>query len=365
MHLKYGTDVNGSNVRYIPGDLPDIDLNTKLKIKDGAHLTDLNAHVDRMPRSVKLDMKSDGTNAGSADYQATADGRLPDVQLDVVDVTPGQRPLNATLNLDGLPQVIHAKWSLPTDAPASATFDASGAGLRAVQADIRNYNGSSPVIPGFVPAQQQFLNFQQVGAAAAPGPDRRITARVERIRHLAFAQSATGGIDFDANVGDGELPLQAHFLTDDRSGTKGSLLDGTAVVSPLPDAAHVAFTKPADPKKDPLIVTYEASEAVDVDGHAEIRDAVAGPNCGDKGTLCASLATRNVPSKVVTTVLDLEHEMHIDIDSTLRLSGAQPDFFADAQLGQDDNVPLIAHAELLGSARKGADPHARRRRPDA
>ena len=35
VHLKYGTDVNGSNVKYVPGDLPEVDLNTKLNAQDG------------------------------------------------------------------------------------------------------------------------------------------------------------------------------------------------------------------------------------------------------------------------------------------------------------------------------------------
>ena len=230
-------------------------------------------------------------------------------------------------------------------------------GLRAVQADIRNYDGTSVAIPDFVSPEHQFLNFQQVGAGAT-GPDQRITGRVERIRHLKLRQSDAAGFDMEANVGDGEQTLLAHFLTDDRSGTVGSLLDGTAVVNPMPDFAHVAFAKPPPlpkvlpvppPAPKPLVITYEASEAVDVDGKVELRKAAAGPNCGDHGTLCAALAARHMPSKVVTEILNLEHETHIDIDSTLRDGGAHPDFFADAQMGQPDNVPLIAHAELLGA----------------
>ena len=364
VHLKYGTDVNGSNVRYIPGELPEVDLNTKLNIQDGLHKTVMNARVDRMPRKVSLDLGAGGANSGSADYHASSDGRLPDVQLDVADNNPGQRPLNATLNLDGLPQEIHAKWSLPNDAPASASFDASGAGLRSVQADIRNYDGVSPAIPGFVSPEQQFLNFQQVGVGPS-GPDRRITGRVERIRHLQFAQSATGGLEMDANVGDGELPMLAHFMTDDRNGIKGSVLDGTATVAPMPDHASVAFDKPAEGSTDPMVITYEASEAVDVDGAVELRKANSGPNCGDRDTLCASLKARHMPSKVVTSVLDLDHETHIDIDSTLREGGAHPDFFADAKLGQADNVPLVAHAELLGAPAVRPDSDPRGRRPVA
>ena len=351
VHLSYGTDVNGSNVRYVPGDLPEVDLTTRLKVRDTGKTTDLTASVDRLPRNLHLDLGPSGESSGSADLTTSTDGRPPDARLDVRTTKTGQRPLKATLDLDGLPSALHARWSLPEDGPAAVTLDAGGAGLGAVQADIRNYDGTpASTIAPFVPIEQQFLNLQQVGTDPS-GPDRLITGRVERVRHLDFAQTANDGVEMTARVGDGELPLGVHVLADDRAGTEGSVLEGSATVAPLPDEAHVSVVKPADDTDDPLVVTYRASEAVDVDGTVELREAGAGPTCGDHGTLCASLAARHIPSQVVTTVRSLEHDTRIDIDSTLRDGGAEPDFYVDAQIGQDDDVPLIAHATVLGAPR--------------
>jgi hypothetical protein len=349
VHLNYGTDVNGSNVKYVPGDLPEVDLRTNLTVHNGTETTTYDAAVDRMPRAATLDLGPSSNGAGSADFTSSVDGRAPDVRLSVSDHQPGQRPTNADIKLDGLPQALHAKWALPKNGPASANLSTSGAGIGGVQADIRNYDGTSAVIPAFVPPEEQFLNFQQVGTGPS-GPDRRISGRVERVRSLDLQQS-DNGLDLRTGVGDGELPMLAHFLTNDRSGTAGSALEGTATVAPMPDTAHVAFTKPATGSTDPLVITYEASEAVDVDGHAEFRHgtSVADAQCGTRDTLCASLAARHMPTKVVANVTNLPKQALVNIDSTLRSGGAHPDLFADAQVGADDNVPLIAHAEVLGA----------------
>src|SRR5439155_25331991 len=40
-----------------------------------------------------------------------------------------------------------------------------------------------------------------------------------------------------------------------------------------------------------------------------------------------------------------------NIDAIPRVGGDQPDFFADATLGQDDDNPIVAHASLLGYPR--------------
>ncbi len=77
-----------------------------------------------------------------------------------------------------------------------------------------------------------------------------ITARVERIRQLEFTQSTTG-IDATAQLGDGELPLLAHFLIDGRASasspggaTTGPYTDGTTTISPLPSNAHINLSIP-------------------------------------------------------------------------------------------------------------------------
>ncbi len=316
--VGYGTDSSGQHVTYADSYPGQVDLSGGIQITNGSSTTNLNTRIDRLPQTLALDFNN-GTagNSGSVDFRSTPNGRLPDVGLTLSTTAPGTRPLNANVSIDALPAVMHAEWSLPPGGPSHAAFCApaapsaspctapQGAGIGSIQAQVTNYAaGASPIVP-YVPDQEQFLNFQQ-GGVNPSDPDMLITARVERIRLLNFTQSGTG-IDATAQLGDGELPLLAHFVTDGRGGSApGPYTEATATVSPLPASTHLNFQLPppgaANPP--PTVLTYNASDPVDITGNFTSFGAASGGACGTNGTICASLQAFHIPSQVVTTITD-------------------------------------------------------------
>ena len=349
--VTYGTDSHGQHITYAHGLRRDVGLTTTLKLTTASSVTNVVARVDRMPRSIGLDIANQAGGGGSLDYRAMNDGRPPDAHVVVGTTAPGQRPLNATVDIESIPSTMHADWSLPTNGPAHAAFTGAGQGIGAIEADVTNYAGTSPLIKPFVPAQQQYLNLQQVGTGAN-GPDMHISGRVERVRAVSFTQAVNGSINATAQLGDGELPLLAHVTHDDRVGTTaGHLLEATATMTPLPDSATISFQQPSDPTTQPMIVSYQASQSVDADTALQLFNANAGATCGTHGTICATLKARHLPTSITASIENFPTESHIDLTAIPRAGGQSPDFFADATLGQTnpalDDFPLIAHAELL------------------
>jgi hypothetical protein len=363
--VGYSTDSAGQHVTYADSYGGQVDLSGGIQITNGASTTNLNTRIDRLPQNLAIDFNN-GTaaNSGSVDFTSTPNGRLPDVGLTLATTAPGARPLNANISIDALPAVMHADWSLPPAGPAQASFCApaapsptpctapQGAGIGSIQAQVTNYApGGSPLVP-YVPDQQQFLNFQQ-GGKNPSDPDMLITARVERIRLLHFSQSATG-IDATAQLGDGELPLLAHFVTDGRGGSApGPYTEATATVSPLPSSAHLNFQlpPPGATNPPPTVLTYNASSPVDITGNFTSFGTTSGGACGLNGTICATLQAFHIPSQVITTITDQPDSTQINVDSTSPGASAadEPDFIADATLGQSDDAhPIVAHAQLLG-----------------
>src|SRR3546814_17927374 len=85
----------------------------------------------------------------------------------------------------------------------SATFDASGQGIGAVEARIATFDGDPTTLTEFVPSRRQYLNAQ--GAIGDdPFAELLISARMERIRHAEPLQSDDGGIAAPVAVGDGD-----------------------------------------------------------------------------------------------------------------------------------------------------------------
>ncbi|MGH2728008.1 MAG: hypothetical protein ACRDKS_13635, partial [Actinomycetota bacterium] len=351
VHLYYGTDVNGSNVKYVPGELPEVDLTTSLKVRDGDDALDVEARVDRLPRSIALDLGSE-SDGGSVDYRARSDGRLPDAHVAVRQASPGSKPLNARVDIEDLPQRMHGEWSLPEGGPLHAAFTSSGQGIGAIEAIVTDFDGAPTLLQPYVPEQQQYLNFQQATGNAAA--ERIITARVERIRSAEATFEPDGRFDGSLQIGDGERPLLAHVLLDD-SAVGGQVIEATSTVSPLPDDVALAFRPgTAGSKTDPLRFIYDASESVDVDASARLIQAgtsKAAP-CGEPGTICATLKARHLPTHIEARLVDFEEngadETRIEVDAVPRPGAAKPDLFADAIVGQADDLPLVAHAEVLG-----------------
>ncbi|HEY1827264.1 MAG TPA: hypothetical protein VGF87_04550, partial [Acidimicrobiales bacterium] len=366
--LGYGTDSAGQHVTYADTDKGQVDLSGNISLSGGGSTTTIDSRIDRLPQNLAMTFNTANTNtstAGTVDMTSSQNGRLPDVGLLLSSTSPGARPLNANVSIDGLPPVLHGDWSLPQNGPgaASANFCApaapssspctapQGAGIGAIQASITNYApGTSPIVP-YVPDQQQYLNFQQGGTNPA-NPDTLITARVERIRQLAFTQSATG-LDATAQLGDGELPLETHFVIDGRGGNApGPYTAATATISPLPSSAHVNFQiPPPGSTTAPTVLTYDASNPVDITGNFTSYGAQSGGACGTTNTICAQLQAFHIPSHLVTTINDGASSSQINVDSSSPGTGAtdEPDFIADATLGQTDNAhPIVAHAQLLG-----------------
>jgi hypothetical protein len=429
--IGYSSDDAGSHITYRHERKDEVDLNARLVQFDrkakAAEASVFEARIDRLPRRATLDFQT-ADKSGNVRFTANADGRLPDVHVaavaekldiltkkeveedealklkldarlaglkikemmhlflgggeedDNVVLVPKEPPLIVEGDIEGLPPVLEGNWNLPTGGPVSALFcageisddepaacDPAAQGIGAAEANVRNFYGDATKLPSFVPEQQQFLSFENV-VGGQLGPETRITARVDRIREVAFAETAEG-FSATARAGDGELPLLLHVTNDDRTATEGLTLDASATVAPLPDSLTATLVKPgANQKTDPLKLVYDTSKSVDVTSKVDLKLPGAGNACGEKGTVCGTLDVRHIPAHIETRVgtfqsetpdiggTKLFPESRIEIDAVPREGGTQPDFFADVIVGIDDggtptnfadDMPLVAHAELL------------------
>ena len=363
--VGYSTDSAGQHFTYADAYSGQVDLTASATSVSSTSTSNFSARVDRLPQSLAIDYANGGAqNTGSVDLRSTPSGRLPDVGLTIATTSTGARPLNADLNISALPPVMHADWSLPPGGPAHAAFCApaapsstpcsspQGAGIGSIQGQVTNFApGASSIVP-YVPDQEQYLNFQAVGTDPK-NQDELISANVERVRTLNFTQTPTG-LDATAALGDGELPLEAHFVTDGRAvGASGPYTEASAMESPLPANAHIDLQLPApgSASSAPIVLTYGASDAVDVTGSFKTFSATAtGTACGATGSACGSVQAYHIPSQVVTTIVAGQSQTQINVDSTQTGTVVdEPDFIADATIGQTDPLhPIVAHAELLG-----------------
>lgn len=390
--LDFGTGDRQGKVRYrakADGRLPDVAvtaLSEKVKAMTKTEVEGLSAEA-KADVMARLKARAGGARASAgatADIAASLFVKTGENDVDVGFV-PQQEPLVAELDVEALPPVIGADWAFPqtgndaralfcAGAIASGACDPAAQGIGAIEGTVKNYYGLPAKITPFVTEQQQVMSFQTAPGGVL-GRESLIHGRIERLRQLAFDQS-TAGFNATAKAGDGELPLQLFFSTDDRlASAPQPLVKADATVVPLPDSIKVALEEPGeDQKAEPLQIVYESSKSVDVNSHLEVRKPGAGPLCGNKGTMCGDLRVRHLPAKITAQVgtfpasSDLAPsstkfpETRVELDAVPRPGGARPDFFADLSIGQDDNIPLIAHAELLGfpehtsiRAREGLD----------
>ena len=110
INLKYKKVIDGNPQLYVPGELPEIDLRTILKMVDGNDTVDVDARIDRMPRRLNVDIKP-----GRIDYKAKSDGRLPDVGASIRTFTGGQDPQRRRRRRRPAARAARPRSSLPGD----------------------------------------------------------------------------------------------------------------------------------------------------------------------------------------------------------------------------------------------------------
>lgn len=362
INISYGTDdAGGQHITYAHGTYDNVDVLTDLSLQTGDTHTEVLARVDRMPRRMAVDFITSDDGSGRVDYRARSDGRPPDVGVDLSVHTPGEAPLNAEVDITGLPNEMSAAWELPQDGPMHVDFASSDQGVGAIEARIATFDGDPTTFTPFVPSRSQYVNAQGVVGSDNPFEELLITARLERLRHVELTQADDGGFVADLDVGDGELPLEANLELDLR-GSDLPKLDALATIAPLPDQIHIELDPAGeDPTAEPMRVVYDSSESVDIDLDAEIVNPEADENagCGDPETICATLDARNVPSHLDATIVqpaeDAEGgETFIDLNVTPRAGSTEPDLRLHAILGALDPdspflaAPIEAKAEIKG-----------------
>lgn len=351
--VTYRHDDAGDHIDYTHAADGVVDLLTKAVVEDDGERIDVSARIDRLPRTLGLDLL-DGADGGAVHIDTSADGRLPDVDVRFRGPLLGD-VFDARLAIEDLPTSMDAAWSLPKDGPISASFDTSGQGIGAIEAEIKNKNGNPTGLPPFLFAEKQVA-----AAQINTGTDGlRIGARLERIRHADITATPAGHVDANVNIGDGELPLQLSGFADLRS-DGGPLIDASSTFSPLPGTIGVSL-RPAgdDQRTDPLKLVYTASESVDIDTKVVVRDdeATSG-SCGASGVICGDLRLRHIPQRIEARIGGFtndegKQETRIETDT---VGPGHVDLFADVKVGPDviDGVPLtsgkplVAHLELLG-----------------
>ncbi|MBW3643186.1 MAG: hypothetical protein KY447_09755, partial [Actinobacteria bacterium] len=416
-HLAYshavGTEVDprystydpasGEDRPYVPGDIPEVDLITALHVLDKRRKTslDITSRVDRLPRAINVDYFTDD-DAGRVDYLAKADGRLPDVSVDLRSAVDGA-VTNGRFAIEALPPELHALWStaesgasaLVTTSAADLTAasggtkpcpmppareknkdkvdpppcrrppvtSAEGPGIGAVELRVANFDDKTKRsgLTDFVPREQQYLSYQSA-TVGADQSEQIISGRVERIRRVQFNER-NDGFDAGLRIGDGALPLQLHVDTD--ALPAGDHLRADSTLSPLPSAVDVSLRNGSkDDLGNPLKLIYDASQSIDVDTDVEVRKPAArGDDCGQPLTTCAKVAVRHLPPHLETRIAEqgegVGAESRIEVDAVRAPGGAHPDVVVDAVLGktdgsvdpaipEDDPVPLVVHGELLG-----------------
>jgi hypothetical protein len=355
---RYGTAFpNGTFERYVPGELPEVDMATKLDVFDNGDTLKLTADIDRLPRTIGLDIDTAADKA-RLDYKATVDGRLPDARINLRSVAGGELT-RAQAHVEEIPPELHALWNLgngndisalfTTTNPDAPGFDVdtlgSGPGIGAIEVLYSNVDTTS--FPAFVPTEQQFLNLQTLNG------QQLVTARVERIRGVSFA-TRPDGFDIASRIGDGALPLQTNVQMDQLPDT-GDRLDATATVAPLPEEIDVkVFTGDKTDATKPFKIVYDASKTVDVDAHAELREAGSTTAaCGEPGTTCADLGIRHLPAHIDVSigengVVGPGATTDVAINTTPRPSSPKPDVSVDAILGKLDSNTGVAGAKPAG-----------------
>ena len=409
----------------------EVDMTTTIKRQVGNNTVDptkneyldVTARIDRMPSAATLVATS--INEPGKRTQGTIDflipktavnpatdppGRLPDASVDLVSKKPGEnsgdpvQTLAAHADIETIPNKLHGEWylpvtkdngcaSVPVANPCLARglfevqkIDASDpdAFVGALEATVANVapapaggiDAALTKVKRFVPNEAQYVTMQS--APLSPGVlEELTTARVEKIRKLSYNET-TDGFTAHAEVGDGELPLQVHVGTDNRTvlndeGKPGNKLDATATLSPLPKVVDVTVHE-ADDKADPpkpLVVdwvTQTSKPAIDLAATAKIvkpENTAADPACGALHTTCANATITHIPKSGKITLLGSDDATTVNFDSSLGASAPKPDLVADFTIRdsvEEGAAPGQVRDAVHSRAPDGAHGHAAVRR---
>ena len=359
VRFTYNSDSTGNHVHYTqaPGTSTHLHANV-LSSGVGQPTTTFNGDVDPMPPDLQADFQT-SNGSGHVNLTQHSSGRHPDAsfQYTSVPATPGA-PLVVNASIGSLPTTINAQWSFAPGNPAAA-LDASGQGLGSADMDVRNFQGQPQVLTPLIPDQRQFFSYQSL-PGGANGNETEIAAHAEYVRHIDFSRTGDG-FTAHANIGDGEMPMQIHYIKDDRSGTTGSYINTTATISPLPSQLSATLHTSTNTKT--FEVVTDTNQTADLDGHVEYSPAGAGTGCGSGGTVCGDLKVRHVPTHLDVLGGNVDSiGQGFNIDDT-PASGIQPDLTADLNIGPgtlaipvNATTPIIGHVELFG-----LPPHLRAR----
>ena len=328
----------------------EVDLAAAVTSANGADRTRVDARIDRLPRSMDAVIAPGADGVGGFDYEADADGRLPDVRLDLSDVPASGPPLVARLDIEGLPPELHAAWSLADDEPTAVRIDAPQRPIGAVEARVANFLGAPTELPAYLPTTQQFVDVRQ----PRRGGERLVTGRVEGVQLVELTET-DGGVDAAFRSSGGGQPLELNATLGD-IGDRARRIDARTTISPLPTEVTASIRDAGDDQTtDPMVVVYESSESIDVDAHVEVRregQTLADP-CGAVETVCADLSLRDVPIRIETRIADLEvdeddddavdiAESRIEVDSDLRPFASAPDVTASLTMADEEGQVVEA-----------------------
>ena len=364
--VRYAKDDAGDHITYRHGHAvsdtiasraggsDDIDLDaTAVITKDGA-VTNLRAQIERLPRMMQVDVKTD-TESGTLVYAADSDGRRPDLGVDLTHRVPNERPLHVNMDVEGLPTKWDAAWTLPPEAtpdtPLKVDFHAADGGIGAVEGVVTNFDTPTHTFQKWVSPEVQYVDYQR-----GPGedPDMQVKTRIERIRTVNVF-STGDELDLHTDLGNGQRPLASHVvLSELGTDTKRDLL-ATAVISPLPKVMDAHIQLPPDDETGPIIIGYDASSPVDVDVHGEVRPFQGVHPCGYGETLCADVALRNLPKSIDVALKPDGKQLFFELDQIPQFGATPLDMFADVVAGPkafgEFNEPLVGHVELQGIPR--------------
>lgn len=310
----------------------EVDAGVDAKLVKDAGTTTVSGRIERLPRTVQLDLATDGA-AGTADLKASSADA--DIRLGFTrDAPDGAVRLQA--DIAGLPTELHGSWDFDPSRNPQASFMAPAEPVGAIETRVETFLGPPPA-PRLVPQQAQYATLQTAGYKTM------LAARVTSLSRFRYAKT-DGGFELSAKAGDGVLPLHAQLDLD-----KEIVADAT--VRPLPREFGVTVAK-----GPPLTFAYDADQPTDVEGSATIRSAKAARDsaCDGAFTICARLDARRVPSHLVAVAdtTDPEH-LRLDIDALPRGGVAAPDVDADITIGPDDGrpFPIVAQAAITGVPR--------------
>src|SRR5262249_12460043 len=143
---------------------------------------------DRLPRSVNVTVRPGSAGTGGVDFAAQASGRAPDVRLDATQTPLSGSPLDARVEVEGLPSEMHGEWSLPGGGAAHIKVSSPGHPIGAVEARVANFLGAETKLAPYVPKAVQYVDLRQ----SADETQRVISGRVDGVSLTELTQTPRG-----------------------------------------------------------------------------------------------------------------------------------------------------------------------------